>query len=97
MTLSTEVDPISSRWLVALHAHQPGLPRPVAEAMVDGAAKGVLGQQLRGIEEALMSFENAKLNDLTGSEVRVMIALLTQMQGELAQLQSRLSDLWERN
>jgi hypothetical protein len=90
-------DPIASRWLTALQSYQPGLPRPVAEAMVEGAAKGELGVQLRRIEEALVTFENAELEGLTGSEVRVTIALLGQMQIELGQLQSRLSGLWERN
>ena len=73
------------------------MPRPVAEAMVEGAAKGHLGMQLRRIEEALSSFENAELEGLTGSEVRVLIALLSQMQLDLGQLQSRLSGLWEKN
>jgi len=91
----TEVT-IHQRWLATLRTDQPGLPQPVAVAMVDAAAKGNLGIELRKIEEALMSFENAGLDDLTGSEARVLIAILRQMNGELAQLESKLNTLWEQ-
>ncbi len=90
------MDPILARWLAALRAYQPGLPQPVAVAMVEAAAKGNLGIELRQIEEALMSFENAGLDDLTGSEARVLIAILRQMSGELAQLEAQLHALWEQ-
>lgn len=84
------------RWLAALQTAQPGLPQPVAVAMVEAAAKGNLGIELRKIEEALMSFESARLDDLTGSEARVLIAILRQMSSELAQLEGKLNSLWEQ-
>ena len=90
------MDPIHQRWLAALRSCQPGLPQPVAVAMVEGAAKGNLGIELRKVEEALMSFESIGLEDLTGSEARVLIAILRQMSGELAQLESKLNSLWEQ-
>jgi predicted metal-dependent TIM-barrel fold hydrolase len=89
-------DVIKERWLAALRAYQPGLPQPVAVAMVEGAAKGNLGIELRKIEEALMSFEGTGLEDLTGSEARVLIAILRQMSGELTQLEGKLNSLWEQ-
>ncbi len=89
-------DRVNERWLDALRAHQSGLPQPVAVAMVGAAAKGFVGEQLRKIEDALMSLENASLDDLTGSEARVLIAILRQMYGELTELESKLNHLWER-
>jgi len=96
VTLQSPSDPILARWLAALRANQPGLPQPVAVAMVDAAAKGNLGIKLRKIEEALLSFESMGLDDLTGSEARVLIAILRQMSGELTQLESKLNQLWEQ-
>ena len=96
-TVSITPDPVSERWLAALRAFQPGLPQPVAVAMVDAAAKGNLGIQLRKIEEALMSFEKISLEDLTGSEARVVFAVLRQIPGELSQLESKLNHLWEQS
>jgi hypothetical protein len=96
MTSQSRTDPILERWLAALRAHQPGLPQPIAVAMVEGAAKGNLGIELRKIEEALMGFESSGLEDLTGSEARVLIAILRQMSGELAQLEDKLNSLWEQ-
>jgi hypothetical protein len=89
-------DSINQRWLSALRSDQPGLPKPVAEAMVDGAAKGPLGGQLRTIEGALLHLEKTNLQDLTGSELRVVMAVLGEMHDTLAQLESQLKHLWER-
>ena len=89
-------DGIRSRWLAALQAHQPGLPPPVAVAMVEAVGRGSLGEHFRKIEEALIHLENAELRDLTGSEARVLIAILRQMDDELTQLEIRLNDLWEK-
>jgi len=89
-------DGIRSRWLDALPAHQPGLPQPVAIAMVEAVDRGSLGEHFRKIEEALIHLENAELQDLTGSEARVLVAILRQMDNELAQLETRLNYLWEK-
>jgi predicted metal-dependent TIM-barrel fold hydrolase len=96
MTSKSWTEPILERWLAALRAYQSGLPQPVAVAMVEAAAKGNLGTQLRKIQEALISFESTGLEDLTGSEARVLIAILRQMSGELAQLEDKLNSLWEQ-
>ena len=96
MTSKSWTEPILERWLAALRAYQSGLPQPVAVTMVEAAAKGNLGTQLRKIQEALISFESTGLEDLTGSEARVLIAILRQMSSELAQLESQLHALWEQ-
>ena len=96
MTSKSWTEPILERWLAALRAYQSGLPQPVAVAMVEAAAKGNLGTQLRKIQEALISFESTGLEDLTGSEARVLIAILRQTSGELAQLEGKLNSLWEQ-
>lgn len=87
-------DPIRVRWLTALNTHQPNLPSPVAAAMVDSAANGRLGRVLQQIEDAMIALETAPLDDITGSEARVMIAILRQMRAELTQLEARIAQLW---
>jgi hypothetical protein len=93
---ANSTDGIRARWLAALQAHQPGLPQPVAIAMVEAVGRGSLGEHFQKIEEALIHLENSELRDLTGSEARVLIAILRQMDDELAQLETRLNYLWEK-
>ncbi len=84
---------VLSRWLEALRRESPNLPQPIAVAMTEGAMRGPLGQSLCRIEAGLMEIENASLDHLTGSEVRVLTAILhaltdtaTRLEGEVAQL-----------
>jgi hypothetical protein len=88
-------DSIRQRWLTALYTHQPNLPAPVAAAMVDRAVTGQLGQVLQPIETTLLDLEAASLDSVTGSEARVLIAILRQMRGELTQLEARVAQLWD--
>ncbi len=94
--MSAAEDAILQRWLSALNAFQPGLPEPVATAMIEGTAKGPSGRLLKQIEEALMNLESAPLENLTGSEVRVTIAILHEMTQQVAQLLVKLCSLWEQ-
>ena len=81
-------------WLTALQTHQPTLPGPVAERMVDNAANGQLGATLQVFQTALTELQGAKLDDITGSEARVLVAILSQMRSELTQLQASIAQLW---
>ncbi len=94
--MSAAEDAVLQRWLSALNAFQPGLPQPVATAMVEGTAKGPSGRLLEQIEEALINLESAPLENLTGSEARVTIAILHEMNQQVAQLLVKLSSLWEQ-
>lgn len=94
--MSPNADPILARWLAALQEFQPGLPQPVALAMVEGAERGPLGQSLCHIEEALIHLDRMALENLTGSELRVTLAILQQLNQELAQLHVKLNGLWEK-
>ncbi|MBI3536665.1 MAG: hypothetical protein HY070_03745 [Chloroflexi bacterium] len=90
------MDVIGERWLGALRSHQRGLPQPVAIAMVEAVGKAPLGDDLRKIEDALIHLETADLQEITGSEARVLVAILRQMDDELTQLETRLNYLWEK-
>ena len=87
-------DPILTRWLAALRRDAPNLPTPIAVAMTQGVARGPLGKTLREIEEALMSIENTSFGDLTGSEVRMLTAILRQMNETLGQLSANIARLY---
>ncbi len=95
-TIGHDDEAIRSRWLATLQAHQPNLPQPVAIAMVEAVGRGSLGQALQKIEHAFIELGKANLDDLTGSEARVLVAILRQMDDELAQLETRLNYLWEK-
>ena len=89
----SESDLVLSRWLEALKRESPNLPPPIAVAMTEGALRGPLGQSLSRIEIGLIEVENANLDHLTGSEVRVLTAILhaltntaSRLEGEIAQL-----------
>ena len=87
-------DPILARWLNALQRDAPNLPTPIAIAMTQSVARGQLGKTLREIEQALMSIENMSLGDLTGSEVRMLAAILRQMNETLSQLSTNIAHLY---
>lgn len=85
-------DPILIRWLAALRRDAPNLPTPIALAMTQGVARGPLGKTLREIEQALMSIEKMSFGDLTGSEVRMLAAILRQMNETVSQLSTKIAD-----
>lgn len=87
-------DPILAQWLSALQRDAPNLPTPIAIAMTQGVARGPLGQTLREIEQALMSIETMNFGDLTGSEVRMLAAILRQMNETLGQLSANIARLY---
>jgi len=87
-------DPILARWLEALRREAPNLPTPIAIAMTQGVMRGQLGQTLREIEQALMSIETMNFGDLTGSEVRMLAAILRQMNETLSQLSANIAHLY---
>ncbi len=88
-----ESELVLSRWLEALKRESPNLPQPIAIAMTEGALRGPLGQSLSRIQVGLIEVENARLDHLTGSEVRVLTAILhaltdtaMRLEGEIARL-----------
>ena len=87
-------DRIAQRWLAALKLAQPHLPHPVAAAIVAHAANSPIGDVLLQIEQAILRLEETELADLTGSEARMLIAILRQMSSEVGRLESRLVQLW---
>ncbi len=86
-------DSIRTRWIAALQQAQP-LPTPVATAMVETAARGAVGTTLLTIEAALAQLDAAALDNITGSEARVLIAVLGETGNHLAQLRERIAQLW---
>jgi hypothetical protein len=62
--------------------------------MTQGVTRGPLGQTLREIEQALMSIETMNFGDLTGSEVRMLAAILRQMNETLSQLSANIAHLY---
>ena len=87
-------DPILGRWLEALRRDAPNLPTPIAIAMTQGVARGPLGQTLCEIERALMCIENMDFAGLTGSEVRMLAAILRQMNETLVRLGADIARLY---
>ncbi len=85
---------IEARWLVALQQSLPNLAKPIAVAMVQGTAKGSVGQALASIENGLVQIENANLDRLTGSEVKVITAILHNMNETVIQLEGEISRLY---
>ena len=91
---TSDGDPILLRWLEALRQDAPNLPAPIAVAMAQGVTRGPLGQPLRHIEQALMQIEDSHLNDLTGSEVRVLAAILHRTNRTILNLDAEIARLY---
>jgi hypothetical protein len=91
---ASDGDPILARWLEALRQDAPNLPAPIAVAMAQGVTRGPLGQPLRHIEQALMQIEDSNLSDLTGSEVRVLAAILHRMNRTILNLDAEIARLY---
>ncbi len=85
---------IQARWLAALQQSLPNLAKPIAVAMVDGAAHGSAGKALASIEYGLIQIEHADLKRLTGSEVKVLTAILRQMTQAVNQLEREITRLY---
>jgi hypothetical protein len=91
---ASQDDPVLVRWLEALRQDAPKLPPPIALAMVQGITRGPLGQPLHEIELALIRIEESNWNALTGSEVRVLAAVLHQMNRTILNLDSQIAHLY---
>ncbi len=85
---------VLSRWLEALKRESPNLPQPIAVAMTEGARRGPLGQSLSRIEFGLIEIENASLDHLTGSEVRVLTAILHALTNTASRLEGAIAQLY---
>jgi hypothetical protein len=87
-------DSIAQRWQTALLRTEPNLPRPVVDAMVQNVLRGALGESLRRLEEGLVELEDVNPEDLTGSEARTILAILTHVSEQAAQIETRIRELW---
>ncbi len=92
--IADDLDKIQTRWLTALQATLPNLAKPIAVAMVQGAARGSIGKALASIENGLMQIESSDLGRLTGSEVKVLAAILRQMDKAVIQLDEQITRLY---
>lgn len=88
-------DLISDRWRSALLEFDSTLPRPVADAMIQNATRGPLGESLRQLEECLSELERVQLEQITGSEARTVLAILIQMDRRVIELQAKIRQLWD--
>ncbi len=89
-----ESELVLPRWLEALKRESPNLPPPIAVAMTEGALRGPLGQSLSHIEIGLIEIENASLDHLTGSEVRVLTAILHALTNTASRLEGAIAQLY---
>lgn len=87
-------NPVLDRWLEALRQDSPKLPSPIAFAMVQSITRSPFGQPLCEIEQALMQIEASDWHALTGSEVRVLTAVLRQMNRTILNLDAQLAQLY---
>jgi hypothetical protein len=85
---------VLARWLAALKRESPNLSQPIAMAMTEGALRGPLGQSLSRIEIGLIEIENESLDRLTGSEVRVLTAILHALTDTAARLDGEIAQLY---
>ncbi len=88
-------DSTVEQWRVALLEFDPTLPRPVAEAMVQNVGRGPLGSSLQQLEAGLAELERVRLDEITGSEARTVLAILLQLDRRVLELQSRIRQLWD--
>ena len=90
-----ENEVILVRWLEAIRRAYPTLPEVMAVALARGASKNPrVGQPLGQIEAALVDLQKLSLADLTGSEIRAVIAILNKMSECVAELQSAAQRQW---
>lgn len=87
-------DSIAEQWRNALLQFDVTLPRPVAQAMIQNVARGPLGESLQQLEENLSRLEGVRLEQVTGSEARTVLAILIQMDWRVRELQAKIQQLW---
>ncbi len=93
-TNDSKLEMVRARWLNALRKTAPNLPPPIAVAMIESVSHSPLGEALAGIEDGLMQIERAHLENLTGSEVRVLGAILRETYNVILQLDGEISRLY---
>lgn len=93
-TNDSRLEKVRARWLDALRKAAPNLPQPIAAAMVESVSHSPLGEALAEIEDGLIQIERAHLESLTGSEVRVLGAILREANSAILQLDGEISRLY---
>jgi hypothetical protein len=83
------------RWRNALLQTEPKLPSPVVDAMVHNVAQGPFGGILRQVDEGMLGLEMAVVDDLTGSEAKTIVAILTQLGRQTAELREKIQQEWD--
>lgn len=92
---SSSHERVAVKWLAALRRDQPNLPSPVAQAMVEAALRGPLGQWLGDLDAALSHLEQQNLSEITGSEARTLLAALRQLSDRATCLEQQIHSLWQ--
>ncbi len=92
---SAEEETVAQRWRNALSTHEPNLPRPVVEAMVENVSQGPIGEILRQVETGMLNLESVPIENMTGSEARTILAILGQMVSQVGELEIKIHQLWE--
>ncbi len=87
-------DTIVRRWQRALLQTEPNLPRPVVDAMIQNVTRGTVGESLQLLEEGLVKLEEVNTADLTGSEARTILAILTHVREQATLIEMRIRELW---
>jgi hypothetical protein len=62
--------------------------------MVQNVARGPLGGILRQVEEGMLGLETVAVEDLTGSEAKTILAILTQLSRQVAELREKIQQQW---
>lgn len=92
---SSEQLTVLRRWRNALLQTEPKLPSPVVDAMVRNVAQGPFGGILRQVDEGMLGLEMAVVEDLTGSEAKTILAILTQLGHQAAELREKIQQQWD--
>lgn len=76
----------------------PHLPEPIVCGMVERVMQSALGAQLQNLERAICDMETcAVTQELGGTEVRVLQAVVHQLVAQLHDLHRTLNILWEKS
>ena len=93
-SINSEPASMAEQWRTALLQFDSTLPRPIAQAMIQNVTRGPLGESLQHLEVGLSALEGVRLDQVTGSEARTVLAILIQMDQRVLELQSRIRQLW---